>query len=234
MRNHGDSPRSAGARLRGDGGRSRRDASPGSAGAADLLGHSMGGKAAMVLALTEPARVRRLIVADMAPVAYDAQPARATSEAMQAVDLAAVARRADADAALAAAVPEPGCARSSLQSLALGADGAPLEAEPRRARRARCRGSWAFPSSAGASTAPALFLTGRRSDYVRPDALAAASAGCSPHARSVGDPRRRALAARRRAGGLRRGGGRVPRRGLTWPRGTRLRVDRGVAMRCLS
>ena len=42
------------ARLRGDGRRPRRRPSPASAGRADLLGHSMGGKAAMVLALTEP------------------------------------------------------------------------------------------------------------------------------------------------------------------------------------
>lgn len=36
----------------------------------DVMGHSMGGKAAMVLALTRPELVRRLIVADIAPVAY--------------------------------------------------------------------------------------------------------------------------------------------------------------------
>ena len=39
-------------------------------GQADVLGHSMGGKAAMALALTHPRAVRRLIVADIAPVAY--------------------------------------------------------------------------------------------------------------------------------------------------------------------
>ena len=36
----------------------------------DLCGHSMGGKAAMALALTHPQLVRRLIIADIAPVAY--------------------------------------------------------------------------------------------------------------------------------------------------------------------
>ena len=35
-----------------------------------LLGHSMGGKVAMYLALTEPERVKQLIVVDIAPVAY--------------------------------------------------------------------------------------------------------------------------------------------------------------------
>src|SRR5919199_2327201 len=39
-------------------------------GSARIVGHSMGGKAAMVLALTAPQRVERLVVVDIAPVAY--------------------------------------------------------------------------------------------------------------------------------------------------------------------
>ena len=69
MRNHGESPRSPEhgyAALAGD----LAETIAGHGGRADVLGHSMGGKAAMVLALTAPAAVRRLIVADMAPVAY--------------------------------------------------------------------------------------------------------------------------------------------------------------------
>ncbi|WP_131829661.1 alpha/beta fold hydrolase, partial [Teichococcus deserti] len=50
----------------------------------DLLGHSMGGKVAMTLALSQPARIARLVVADIAPVDYP--PAfRPYAAAMQAI-----------------------------------------------------------------------------------------------------------------------------------------------------
>ena len=39
-------------------------------GRADVVGHSMGGKAAMMLALSAPNMVNRLVVADIAPVTY--------------------------------------------------------------------------------------------------------------------------------------------------------------------
>mgnify|MGYP000944288640 CR=1 FL=1 len=42
----------------------------------DLLGHSMGGKAAMQLALTRSRLIRRLVVADIAPVAYSHDQSR--------------------------------------------------------------------------------------------------------------------------------------------------------------
>ena len=55
-----------------------------------LIGHSMGGKVAMVLALTRPELVERLIVVDIAPVRY-AQGYERSSRAMQALDLASAA-----------------------------------------------------------------------------------------------------------------------------------------------
>ena len=63
----------------------------------DLVGHSLGGKVCMELALRYPDRVNRLIVADIAPVAY---PRRHDDvfEAYRAVDLDKIKSRADADA----------------------------------------------------------------------------------------------------------------------------------------
>jgi pimeloyl-ACP methyl ester carboxylesterase len=60
-----------------------------------VIGHSMGGKTAMVLALEAPKLIGRLIVVDIAPVSY---PDRFSSyvEAMQAVDTHTLTKRADA------------------------------------------------------------------------------------------------------------------------------------------
>jgi esterase len=66
---------------------------------ASLLGHSMGGKTAMQVALTYPERVDRLIVADIAPVAYHPRH-DAILEGMKNLDLSVVGSRSDADRAL--------------------------------------------------------------------------------------------------------------------------------------
>ena len=72
----------------------------------DLLGHSMGGKAAMVLARTQPAKIRKLIVADIAPVTYS-HSQNGPIAAMRGVDLDAITNRADAKAQLGDLEPGP-------------------------------------------------------------------------------------------------------------------------------
>ena len=83
-----------------------------------VVGHSMGGKIAMVLALRHPQRVGRLCVVDVAPVAYpSAHSFDRYVDAMQGLDLGSLAARADADAALTDAVPEPVVRGFLLQNL---------------------------------------------------------------------------------------------------------------------
>lgn len=87
-----------------------------------LLGHSMGGKVAMAIALTAPERVERLVVADIAPVPYG-HDFKQYIEAMRHLDLAAIDRRATADAALASAIDNPAIRQFLLQNLEFDGDG---------------------------------------------------------------------------------------------------------------
>ncbi|MFP4240089.1 MAG: alpha/beta fold hydrolase [Rhodosalinus sp.] len=166
MRNHGDSPWT------------RRHDYPGMAADlaeviaaqgrdCDLLGHSMGGKAAMVLALTAPARLRRLIVADIAPVAYghSQQPAL---DAMRGLDLASIGSRAEATDALAerlgGTAEARGLAAFLAQSLDVKAGRWRLNLDTLAQDMDAILG---FPDIEGRFDGPALFLAGAESDYIQ-------------------------------------------------------------------
>lgn len=73
---------------------------------ASLLGHSMGGKVAMQVALLAPERVDKLIVADIAPVAYKPRH-DAILEGLSALDVARLTTRQEADRFLADYVETP-------------------------------------------------------------------------------------------------------------------------------
>jgi esterase len=67
---------------------------------ASILGHSMGGKVAMQIALQAPERVKRLIIADISPVAYKPRH-DAILESLKSMNLADVRSRQDADGQMA-------------------------------------------------------------------------------------------------------------------------------------
>jgi esterase len=90
---------------------------------AHLLGHSMGGKTAMLLALRQPQRVRSLVVVDIAPVAY-ARGSDPVLVALAALDLASLSSRADADAKLAERIASKPVRDFLLANLQRSAEGA--------------------------------------------------------------------------------------------------------------
>lgn len=129
----------------------------------DVMGHSMGGKAAMALALTRPALVGKLVVLDIAPVAYS-HTQRAQIDAMRRVDLATVASRREAEEAMMAA--SPAVAAFLGQSLDLPARRWRLNLDALEANMPLIVG---WPGFEGRFEGPALFLSGELSDYVRPE-----------------------------------------------------------------
>ncbi|MBW4935490.1 alpha/beta fold hydrolase [Marinobacter sp. F4206] len=69
-------------------------------GRASILGHSMGGKVAMQVALQAPERVEKLLVADIAPVSYKPRH-DAVLDGLKSIDLTGVRSRQEADTLLA-------------------------------------------------------------------------------------------------------------------------------------
>ena len=131
----------------------------------DLIGHSMGGKAAMALALTRPDLVRRLAVIDIAPVAYG-HTQQGYIDAMRGLDVEGLTGRAEADRRLAAAVPDPGVRGFLLQSLDLRAD-PPRWRLNLDALEGNMEAILGWPAPGGRFEGPALFLAGGASDYVQ-------------------------------------------------------------------
>lgn len=134
---------------------------------ANLLGHSMGGKVAMRLALDHPERVERLLVADMAPRAYTPRH-DALIDALRTVDLAAVSSRQDVDERLKQPIPSYPVRQFLMKNLALDREtkryywqvNLPvIDAHYDRLNEA--------VGSERPYTGPTLFIRGSRSDYVR-------------------------------------------------------------------
>ncbi|MBV2358491.1 alpha/beta fold hydrolase [Thalassococcus sp. CAU 1522] len=164
LRNHGDSPWTD-SHSYPDMAADLAEVIAAQGGRADVVGHSMGGKAAMVLALAHPETVNRLVVADIAPVAYTHSQIQFI-EAMRAVDLSRVEKRSDASAQLAALVDDPTLQAFFTQSLDLKARRWKLNLDTLAAEMPAILG---FPDISGQFDGPALFLSGARSDYVQPE-----------------------------------------------------------------
>ncbi len=130
-------------------------------GSADVLGHSMGGKASMVLALTRPELVRRLVVADIAPVAYGHDQIDNIRK-MKAVDLEAIESRSDASDQMGDL--EAATAAFFLQSLDLQEKRWKLNLDVLERDMETILG---FPEIEGRFDNPALFLSGANSSYVQ-------------------------------------------------------------------
>jgi esterase len=146
-----------------------------------LLGHSMGGKVAMLTTLTHPERVDKLVVADIAPIAYKNRFV-SIFNGLQTMPLQQLESREEADHHLSSYVSEPGVRQYLLQNL--------QKREERWGWRFNLQSLNAamplltdFPA-VDESTYPgdALFIHGEQSDYVNQQAIKVID-GYFPHNR---------------------------------------------------
>ena len=133
-----------------------------------LLGHSMGGKVAMLTALLYPAEIDRLVVVDIAP-APNPPTLLAYVRAMRTADLHGVMRRGDVDARLAETVHDPAERAFLLQNLIIDEDTARwrLNLDAIEREFPEIVGFPALPAGT-AYRGPTLFVAGARSDHIRP------------------------------------------------------------------
>lgn len=132
-----------------------------------FLGHSMGGKTAMTLALSAPERVSALIVVDIAPVSYK-HSHLALVAAMRDLDLSTLRSRTEADRALAESITDDAVRGFLLQNLVL--EGGRLSWRLNLpALAAHMDDLVGFPGLSAAYTGPVLFVAGARSDYICPE-----------------------------------------------------------------
>lgn len=87
-----------------------------------ILGHSMGGKAAMNFALAHPDKLSKLIVVDISPRAYDLEH-YTIIEGLKAIPISTLASRNEADEILAGYVSEPDVRQFLLKNLQRKAEG---------------------------------------------------------------------------------------------------------------
>lgn len=131
----------------------------------DVLGHSMGGKAAMILALKNPDQVNRLIVADIAPVAYS-HSQTSNIDIMQALPIQNYTRRSEADIDMARYLDDAATRAFLLQSLMFSNEGNSWKLNL-PALSQSMDNIVGFPDVSGQYTRKTLFVKGGLSDYVQ-------------------------------------------------------------------
>lgn len=134
---------------------------------ASILGHSLGGKTAMELALSHPHYVERLIVADIAPITYERRHDQEL-EALSALDLERIHSRKEADEALAEAIPNPAIRQFLLKNLVRTGNGLAWRI-PLDTIHNEYESIAAAPASPGPYEGLALFIRGGNSDYITKD-----------------------------------------------------------------
>lgn len=133
-----------------------------------VIGHSMGGKTAMTLALESPAVVGRLIVVDIAPVSY-ADRVTPCLETLRGLDTAAVMQRAEMIRQMSARVPDAQTVALLMQNLVVRDDHFDWRLNlPSIGMALHTLGSFPAEALLRCYRGPATLIYGSLSEYVRP------------------------------------------------------------------
>lgn len=133
---------------------------------AAVIGHSMGGKVAMNFAVKYPAQLSRLVVVDIVPKKYPIHHDRIL-DGLQALQLAQLKSRSDADTQLATYVPDSGERQFLLKNLERIPSGGfqwKMNLTSLDAHIGEISEGMVFP---GSFPKPTLFVIGARSNYFR-------------------------------------------------------------------
>lgn len=143
-------------------------------GPVHVVGHSMGGKVAMVLALRHPELVDRLVVVDISPVGGgDQGEFEHLLDSLAALDLSTLSARSEADERLRGPIASARVRGFLLQNLRSGQNGLHWQANLDLLRR-ELPAIGGFPGDLdGTFERPVLWVAGERSPYVRPEHEAA-------------------------------------------------------------
>jgi len=131
---------------------------------AHILGHSMGGKVAMQLALNQPQRVDKLIIVDIAPVQYPHHH-QDVMRGLNAVDLQTLKSRNEADQQLSQYIPELSVRQFLLKNLYRNEQKQFAWRMNLPVLEARYDNISMAPEGP-AYQAPVLFIKGEKSDYI--------------------------------------------------------------------
>lgn len=138
-----------------------------------IIGHSMGGKVSMLVALQHPHLISKLVVADIAPVNYRHSHSNLI-EPILAVDLAQISSRGQVDKALAGDISDPMLRGFLMQNLARSNDGWYWKVNWRAIQQQMDKLiEFPFEGDGSRLDTPALFVRGDRSDYVDEQGIAA-------------------------------------------------------------
>lgn len=135
-----------------------------------VLGHSMGGKVGMLVALLHPELVSALVVVDIAPDASEgASEFQHLLDSLASLELESIGRRAEADRALAEKIPNRTVRSFLLQNLQRTPEGWRWKANLDVLRR-NLKSIGEFPDGLDKNpyTGPVLWIAGGDSSYVQP------------------------------------------------------------------